>query len=423
MKMKEIHRHLISKAAAAVCMMFAVFATAASCGHQAVAEPARPSGCSGTTQTITIKTVQYVTTDANGETHTRTEEIRTTTTTDCGGNVIDSSEERSVRDNAEQNTRPANHTAGRYLVDSVDLPANAGNSLQNAWEAQQTAPVRPQPSQPLVPSTPGPSLRPGLRANTGASSQHTYYAQLTPAEQRMYDTFYNAVKVGRPSIKQPGYLDDKMISRAVRSIVNDHPELVWLQEGFAQSVTMISSANGDVPKETEVIFKYNDLVNDIDNVQKAFEAAANKILSGAQKYARPVDKEKYIHDYLVSHVKYDNGDYNQSAYGAIVDGKAYCAGFSRAFKYLVNRLNIPSYVVTGMSGGDGDPESHAWNLVVLDGKCYNVDVTSDESCVAGTNDCHPIYKRFNKSDGEFAAMQYVRESEYDPNFVKLPACN
>ena len=82
---------------------------------------------------------------------------------------------------------------------------------------------------------------------------------------------------------------------------------------------------------------------------------------------------------------------NQSAYSALVTGASVCAGYAKAFQYIMMKLNIPCYYCVGFAG-----EDHAWNLIRLDGKFYNVDVAWDdpEGNEAGTYN----YDYFNLSD-------------------------
>lgn len=99
-------------------------------------------------------------------------------------------------------------------------------------------------------------------------------------------------------------------------------------------------------------------------------------------------------------------DMNQSAYSALVNGKSVCAGYARAYQYLLQQLGIPCYYCTGYSGGD-----HAWNIVKLEDGYYNVDVTWDDAAAIR-------YDYFNKTDADFAST-HVRQNLS----VYLPACN
>ena len=96
---------------------------------------------------------------------------------------------------------------------------------------------------------------------------------------------------------------------------------------------------------------------------------------------------------------------DQSAYSALVNGQSVCAGYARAFQYIMQQLGIPTYYCTGYSG-----ENHAWNIVKLYNDYYNVDTTWDDT-EPGT------YNYFNKTDAEFNTTHIRRNLS-----INLPAC-
>ena len=248
----------------------------------------------------------------------------------------------------------------------------------------------------------------------------SYYALLADDEKVLYTSLYKAAAQREASVKFAGDIDDTKIMRVIKSLAFDHPELAWLINGFASDTT---AKDGQVG-ETEVFFKYNDLVGSADQVTQELEAAAAKILAEAKKYSTIEERERYIHDILNRSVTYMHGVYDQNAYGALVGQQAVCVGISSAFKYLLDRLDIPNYIVFGKMDINGTPENHAWNLVVIDGRCYNVDVTSDNINITRGNQTRNEvdHRLFNKSDSDFRSRGYVRESEYSENAVKLPEC-
>jgi transglutaminase/protease-like cytokinesis protein 3 len=85
-----------------------------------------------------------------------------------------------------------------------------------------------------------------------------------------------------------------------------------------------------------------------------------------------------IHDWICEHVVYgeaENGS-DQDIYGALFLRKARCAGYAKAFSYLLNRVGIKSEVISGESiDKTGVSVSHAWNLVYIDEKPYYFDIT------------------------------------------------
>ncbi len=109
---------------------------------------------------------------------------------------------------------------------------------------------------------------------------------------------------------------------------------------------------------------------------------ANTILMGTKAYTSIYEKELYVHDYIINHCSYSDPNTNPNAnsiYGCLVEGKAGCEGYARAFQYLMNMLNIDNRLVTGESAEDGvNYTGHMWNYVVLDGEGYFVDTTWDD---------------------------------------------
>ena len=85
-------------------------------------------------------------------------------------------------------------------------------------------------------------------------------------------------------------------------------------------------------------------------------------------------KLKYIHDYLVLNVESAvEGDYVDSVYGALVNKRALCEGYAKAFSYLCNLIGVENMIVTGYTGVD-----HMWNMVKLEGSWYHVDIGWDQ---------------------------------------------
>ena len=102
---------------------------------------------------------------------------------------------------------------------------------------------------------------------------------------------------------------------------------------------------------------------------------ANKIVTEAIKAFTGTDYDKVLaaQIYLRSNVEYmETGNYLQhTAYGALVNKKAVCEGYAKAYKLLMDAMGIPCDVVIN--------EDHAWNVVCLEGNWYLVDVTNDDT--------------------------------------------
>ncbi len=108
---------------------------------------------------------------------------------------------------------------------------------------------------------------------------------------------------------------------------------------------------------------------------------------------------KNVHDYLIDHFEYDEGrcEVNHADIEGFRDGVMVCSGYGLAAYYLLNSAGVKTRIVIGYGGNsEYGNQNHLWNLVCLDGKWYNMDVTWDDRSSRGKS-----YKYFLKSDKDF----------------------
>ena len=123
----------------------------------------------------------------------------------------------------------------------------------------------------------------------------------------------------------------------------------------------------------------------IDQAISQIEQVKNQILQN--KTGNTYEDVKMIHDYLVDTINYDSSLSKQNIYniyGALVNRECVCEGYARAFKYLLDELDIPCVMIIGTAtNSQGETENHAWNYVQLNGAWYAVDTTWDDPVVVG----------------------------------------
>lgn len=167
---------------------------------------------------------------------------------------------------------------------------------------------------------------------------------------------------------------------ALDALLLDDPSLLWINKSgtFSVADAYCKTSDGKVYN-----WKISDLTLDIavNPDAAAQEKALQNALFDAQGETR-YEQVKYLHDRLCQTVVYSDGAQARTAYGALVEGKAVCEGYSKAFKLLCDRAGIPCVIVTGtaitsMTGPQG--QNHMWNYVQMeDGKWYAVDATWDD---------------------------------------------
>jgi len=228
---------------------------------------------------------------------------------------------------------------------------------------------------------------------------YPYYAMLTESMQQLYRQILANANDLQVSFAPVVPVTVNQLKNVFEALYNDHPELFWLDTNYSCKYV----SNGVC---VEISLRYNETASYLEDAKKNLERVVSDILNDTRKCTTDLEKEKVVHDALMEQVEYVKGaPMNQSAYSALVLGKSVCAGYARAFQYLMQRLNIPCYYCIGYSGGN-----HAWNIVKIGKEYANVDVTW-----ADTNP--PTYDYYNKSDKDYQKTHVRRDLA-----VYLPAC-
>lgn len=154
-----------------------------------------------------------------------------------------------------------------------------------------------------------------------------------------------------------------------------------------------------------------------ESERSAVRAATRDVVRRARKVASTSAQVKVLHDWLIGRCAYDNEDprYAYTAYGAVVKGKAVCAGIAEAFGYLCCEVGVACLRVVGYvnpepgqrasHAGDGN---HAWNMVQIAGQWYHIDVTHD----LNASDQTIRYDNFLLSDEEMSTDRDFHRLSY-----------
>ena len=131
---------------------------------------------------------------------------------------------------------------------------------------------------------------------------------------------------------------------------------------------------------------------------EAVAVAMAKLQLNGLSEAKKITK---IHDYICNHVDYEYNSKEEqiyTAYGALCTGKAVCQGYAVLFYRLCKEAGLSVRIISGT--GNGGP--HAWNIVRIGSKYYNVDCTWDGQDTATYNEF------LLKSEADFS--DHTRES-------------
>lgn len=192
------------------------------------------------------------------------------------------------------------------------------------------------------------------------------YSQLSDDEKICYDQILDCIMKFEPTVSL-STMDDSMIDRVFNVIFADYGELFWV-DGYSYK----AYTRGD--KVVGIAFspKYTMTKEERDSYQEKIDAAVLEWLGPLSADADDYTKAKFVFETLINRVDYDTtAPNNQNIISVFIEGATVCRGYASATSYMLEKLGIPSIIVSGTANG----EAHAWNVVQLDGEYYCIDTT------------------------------------------------
>ena len=200
------------------------------------------------------------------------------------------------------------------------------------------------------------------------------YSHLSDYEKEVYDTILSALENGEEKIEISGdEMTDQVFDKVFYySLVVDHPEYFYVRpfsEGYS---------NGEEVVKADFRIKYIYSAEQIAEKQAKIDDIVASLKKKLPKNATNYDKALLVYDYIIDNCAYadefdntDNTAAQQSPVstieGCLLNKRAVCTGYSRAYKYILNKMGIKCSVVS-------NPE-HEWNILMLDNDYYYTDVT------------------------------------------------
>ncbi len=165
----------------------------------------------------------------------------------------------------------------------------------------------------------------------------------------------------------------KDIEEIFTSVLWESPELFYV-DPHTVDVSHSNSESALISLRPTYLYTKEE----VPKKQQELDDAADKIISGIGSDWTTMEKCRYVHDMIALNCKYyDKGtateDYSiYTSYGALVNGEAYCDGYTLAFNYIMQKLKIPVSYIQSIK------EKHSWSLVNIDGYYYHVDIAYDD---------------------------------------------
>jgi len=330
--------------------------------------------------------------------------------------------------------------AGRCLRCAMTLPAlghdyQQGICTRCGRQENAQSPIT-NTTLPAIPATGY-----GIYKNHGRSAVNRYgFFQLNQEQQVGYSRLYKAALNLEHSIYLGSGWDQDSLDLLFRMFISDHPELFYIDDN-AYSTDLSKDGKGYAYlylryTDGEQYNPYNEapspkLRANINDQIVHFNDEVGRILSNVPSTLRQVEKEKLLYDYLQQYCTYDkaladqmNGQLDNvhsswSAYGALINKRAACEGYSEAFQVLCFGIGLDTAVISGSTNG----EPHQWCAVFLeDDQWYACDPTFDDPLYYDANGnldptvYKPSYQYFNITTAQMA-------KNHTATSICAPTCN
>ena len=242
-------------------------------------------------------------------------------------------------------------------------------------------------------------------------------------------TIYKALEANKDNMKtgtykvELGYVFSDILARnggqeelgsyyqsAIEAFTYDNPDVFYLNANkmYLNMETFDGKRyNVYINSENEASYLIDEFSSkeQIDSAISELESIRSSIIQRAT--GNVYDDVRMVHDYLIDTISYDTSlsrpnIYN--VYGALVGKECVCEGYAKAFKYILDGLNVPCVMVRGYAtNSQGETEDHAWNFVQYNNRWYAVDVTWDDPVVIGGGSLseEAKYRYFMKTGAEF----------------------
>lgn len=216
-----------------------------------------------------------------------------------------------------------------------------------------------------------------------------YYERMGGNYKACYEKILNAVLSFEKTVELP-LMEAPVCGKIYKQFISDNPIFFYVQK-----IGIIVSRS-----DTVIVIYYLMTENEAADALMVMKSAVESVKYACRFYSE-LEKEEYIHSYLVENVKYELTDSLpvHGAHSVFIHKKAVCDGISEAAKILLDSVGIRSMVITGYLNHSDKPRSgftHAWNIVWISDKPYHVDFTTDNNLSEGSEFIRHDY--FNLSD-------------------------
>lgn len=212
--------------------------------------------------------------------------------------------------------------------------------------------------------------------------------------KKLYDAMINLEDT--VSVTEYAFTIDEF-REVISDVVNSNPELFYIRQDYGYgSFPLSTDSNIEIVSKCMGFYEGQTVIRETDSAtgigkivgytsvnkdeilekrellnEKKKSIISKVVPSGVPECAKAL----LLHDYIVLNIEYDNSDNipdsDYDIYGALINKKAVCQGYSLAYKYLMEAAGFDSVGFASSSG-------HIWNTVTINDQGYYIDCTWDD---------------------------------------------
>lgn len=222
-----------------------------------------------------------------------------------------------------------------------------------------------------------------------AKTEEYYYQHLPENLREAYREIYVKLMRNEDSGNMMASVTVDEFWKAYYAVLSDHPEIFWIgssaqvEESGLTGMVLSYQVEVTVPMEERAL------------VKEKLEAEADACIGQIPEEYSDYQKIKAVYTYIVEQTDYQSDSQDsQNIQSVLLHRASVCAGYSKAFQYILNRMGFFCTYITGTIRDGGE---HGWNLIRIDDAYYHVDVTWGD----------PVFANGADGEGNMRSINYT----------------
>lgn len=209
------------------------------------------------------------------------------------------------------------------------------------------------------------------------SSDRYAHETLSEKQQLVYDEMLDAIMNMKENVRL-STTEPADVDICYHAICADYGEIFWV-DSCSYAAIVLFGRTCAVKFSITYAFTPEQVADYRKQMQPVIEEYLRQLMACESDY----EKTELLYRRLIREVAYDgNADQNQNILSVFLGKATVCQGYACAVQYLLQQVGIPCVIVTGTAQG----QPHAWNMAMLDGDYYYLDVTWGNADFLGGSD-------------------------------------